>query len=354
MPADLGRFVVDRVIVHEVPSRPAGANAATVTPTLSEVESPLTPGLANFIREKIVGSLSTASFDVEFVPGTTSPVPALVADDLGARTETFVDVSRRIAQHLFDSQTGVNPPGLLIVVRGKLAGANAIALLKLEKETGARAHPTNIHGRATFRLEHLQDLMLTQNTKVFKAGLFTPMPNSPSVTPARVNGYVSDNQRGYRPTTAVADFFLMRFLGCQLLEAGSISTQKFFQVTELFINEFVRDPAKKARYHVALLAAMTEEVDTLNPRTFATHHLATTDRQPFMNFLDERGVQIQTFDKDLALVEGHLKRTSVDFESGIMISARPEVFEERIQLTDAGEGQTKLEMIDRIKQVKGK
>ena len=354
MAVDLGTILIERIIVHEIPQRLVGGGGA---PILSEVESPLNPGLKNFFRERMTRSLGSAAFDVRFDPSTTSPVPGHVADDLGPRRGSFVNVSRAIAQHLFDSQTGVNPAGLLVVIRGTVQGGRMCALLKLEKETGARAHQTNIDGRRTFRLDHLRDLMLTEKTKVFKAGLF--VPDDPdaglnAVTAERVAGMVSDNQRGFHPTTAVADFFLKRFLGCLLSEAPSLATQKFFQAAEAFINEVVTDPPTKARYHVALLATMADQQTTIRPRVFADTHLASSDRQGFIAFLENRGVSQAVFDKDPTLIQSHLQRTAVDFESGVIVTAKPEVFEERITLTDAGEGRTRLEVVDRIKQVRGK
>ena len=63
---------------------------------------------------------------------------------------------------------------------------------------------SQLEGKSTFNLEHLRDLMLTQKTKVFTVGLFVQMGN----TLESIDGAVSDNQRGYYPTTEVADFFL--------------------------------------------------------------------------------------------------------------------------------------------------
>jgi hypothetical protein len=98
MKIDLGRLIVERLIVHEVPTRPARGDGPK--PVLSEIDSPLTPELRNYFKERIVGSLTTAAYDVVFDPASGSPVPGLVTEYLGDG-RSFVAKSVAIAQHLY-------------------------------------------------------------------------------------------------------------------------------------------------------------------------------------------------------------------------------------------------------------
>ena len=85
MARDLGRLEIDKLIVHDVPSR--RVNTSGPSPTLSEIESPLTTTVRNYIRDKVVGTLTNNSFPVVFDSTSGSPVPGLVMDNLGNQTK---------------------------------------------------------------------------------------------------------------------------------------------------------------------------------------------------------------------------------------------------------------------------
>ena len=189
-------------------------NAQGPSPTLSEIESPLVPTVRNYIRDRVVGTLARNSFPVVFDPASGSPVPELVMDNLGNQSTPFVEASQDLANHLFQSQTGSNPSGLLIVTQTSMEGVNSLAIMKLEREAGARVAAIRHQGKSTFDVEHLSDLMLTDKTRVFKDGLFV----QEGTTLESIAGLVSDTQTAQWYKSDIADFFLRRFLGCKLRE----------------------------------------------------------------------------------------------------------------------------------------
>ena len=105
MNRDLGRLDIDKLIVHDVPSR--RVNTKGPSPTLSEIESPLSTTVRNYIRDKVVGTLTNNSFPVVRDDSSGSPVPGLVMDTLGGQTKPFVEASQMLATHLFSTQKGV-------------------------------------------------------------------------------------------------------------------------------------------------------------------------------------------------------------------------------------------------------
>lgn len=60
-------------------------------------------------------------------------------------------------------------------------------------------------------MKQLNDLMLTQRTKVFKVAVFAQTPRKTDL--ASITGRASDEQRSYNATAGVADFFMSAFLG---------------------------------------------------------------------------------------------------------------------------------------------
>ncbi len=350
MSRDFSRLRVDRVIVHDVPTRYSGH--VTTEPVLSQVESPLGLQLRSYLQQKISGCLGAASFDVCFDPESTSPIPALVGKSLELSDRGFVERSQEMARHLYACQTGQNPAGLVLVAEGLLAQNQAMAILKLEKEDGVRVRTETVDGKLRLSIEAVRDLMLTERTKIFKLAAFvreTDEDGHPEVV-----GRVSDQQRGYHPSVEVAYFFLRRFLGCKLLEAPDITTKKFLTTTESFINERVDDPERQTDYLIALQAVMKDNSPVIRPVSFASTHLRSQDRQNFLAYLEECGVPEQQFAKDLSLVESHLTRIRLDFESGLLLVGRAESFGDHVTVQRLESSTSRVEITDNIKGIHSK
>lgn len=260
LPFDFATLDVGRVIVHEIPVRKKGA---ATEPTLSEVESPLTANLQAYIKNKITQSATSAyACDVVLQPSGTAPLADRVVAHLSGDGEDFVELSHFAATHLHGVQTGINPEGLLAIVGATLLGHRALAILKLERESGVTVQPANIGGKQTLRIDHVGGLILTKSVRVFKAGVFVHRgPDQRDV-----DAVVSDHQRGQRPTSDIADFFLKRFLGCELTELPRVTTRRFFEAVVDFVNTQVPSTEHKAKYHIALLAELGGNAGTLAGR----------------------------------------------------------------------------------------
>ncbi len=345
MAFDLGRLAISKIIVHEIPQRMISGKGDDIV--LSETESPASAEVLNYFRERVVASLAHAAYQVRFDPTSASPVPAITAKLLKTRRTRFVERSVEIAKHLHSCQTGVNPDSLLVVALARVAAKEAVAILKLEKEAGVRVQQSTSDGKKTFSLQHLKDLMLTARTRVFKTGLFVQNGK----THSSIAGRVSDAQRSYTPTTEVAGFFLTDFLGCTLIEASDVSTKRFFEATQAFINDAITSPDEKARYQIALLAEMSSNKRFINPKEFAKQTFPTEKQNEFLTSVQIDGAQ---FAKDTALVKTHLRRVEMDFVSGIAVLAPPDKFADHIKVVDLEGGDTKVEITDRVVKVKGR
>jgi nucleoid associated protein NdpA len=190
---------------------------------MSEVTSPLDDDLKAYFEKRILDNLKAAAFPVVVDRGIESPTPELVFRQLTDRRTDFTEISRAIGEHLFESQATVaSSPGLLVVVAGTVDVGPCIALLKLQKQEGVRLERTGARGQETFSVEHLRQLMLTEETRVFKVAVF-PAQDLSEV--GDVHGIVSDKQRPYVAEKQVADFFLRTFLGCQVRDNPSQSHQ---------------------------------------------------------------------------------------------------------------------------------
>jgi hypothetical protein len=109
MKSDLALLKVNKVIIHEVPRHTKHGGSAS-GPVYSEVESQLDQELALYFQEKTISSLgSQKSFDIEVDSSSDSPVPALLTKHLNSSGEEFVQISKKIAEHLYNIQDGTNP-----------------------------------------------------------------------------------------------------------------------------------------------------------------------------------------------------------------------------------------------------
>lgn len=342
---------VNRVIFHDVPKRAVQANGPGVT--FSQVESRLNPASANYLRERVGSSLRSAGHDVRFISDTSSPVPSLLTEYIESGTSAdFVGISRRIAQHLYASQTGVNSPGLLCLAGLSLHSSPAVAILKLDRESAVHIDQVSEAGRTTYSLEHVRNLILSNRARVFKASIFASQDATGRL--GEIQGKVSDNQRGFPSATGIADFFLTAFLGCELIESPEVSTRGFFAVAEEFISEEVPDSELKTRYETALIAEMNSERVTISPVSFAEDYLQLNDRNRFLSRLEESDLTTRPFVKDTQLIRNHLRKISYDFQSGVKVMAPLDTIEkELVGVSQMDDGRTHLEVRDNLKDLKG-
>ena len=240
---------IEETIIHEITDRVL-APPSPPELVLSNAVSPLDDDLRAYFQARIAESLRLAAFAVVADPGRTSPTPDLVHERFVGSGATFVEMSKAMAQHLFNAQLNVrSSPGLLVISTGTLDSGACLAVLKLQKQEGVNLERTGGSGAESYSLEHLRRLMLTNDTKVFKVALF----EADGVTNADdVHALVSDKQRFSSPEKRMADFFLGDFLGCRLRDDPAQTTSTYMVRSEKFINERIASPEKRARYHRAL------------------------------------------------------------------------------------------------------
>jgi hypothetical protein len=343
---DLGQIQIQSLIVHEIPKHYLRAEDPGPGPILSDVESPLNSDVRNFFQEKIAGSLGRAAFEVEFDPDSSSRAPAIISGLLSRRPSALVTASQGLAQTLYECQGGISPSGLLTVVKAKVGQRPGIAIIKLEKEEGTRVQRTTIKGRSTFNVNHLRDLMLTGNTRIFKVGLFARMASTNDI-----EGLVCDKQKG--TGTTVAFFFLQRFLGCRLTENPDITTGRFFNAAQRFISDDVTEPQVQAQYQVALAQELSSTRTTISPEAFANTNLRAEDRLPLLARVEEAGVATNSFPKDLTLVEPLLRKIQWRFQKGVTVVASSEQVGDVVQVEALKDGRTRLQVTDVLRDMGG-
>ena len=96
-------------------------------------------------------------------------------------------------------------------------------------------------------MQVLDDLVLTEGTRLFKTALFVRRNNESE----EFDGLACDSQLSVSASSHMAHFWL-NFLGCKFVVDPRVATQRFFDSTLDFVNNAVTDPTEKGEIYDSL------------------------------------------------------------------------------------------------------
>ena len=318
-PDDLATVVIKRVIFHDVPQKTKDGAAK---PVLSDIQTAVNATQKAHLRTKLTRVLnSSKAYPVQFLSETASPVPAATRKLTKAKCEAheFIEASRRLANYLFEQHTGAISPGLLCVIEAAASGLPALVLMKLERERGAELQLSGEPGHRTFEMSVLNDLVLTDGTRLFKSAMFIRT----GVAEDDFRAAACDNQQNVLSSDDLAKFW-MRFLGCTFLVEPRVATQRFFESALQFLNTAVTDPVIKSDIYDHLQSQLKSQKKTFAPRTFIEEYVPEDYQTPFREHLEIEHIPLTAFTKDLSDIESKLQRRSYQTKKGGMISVPAE------------------------------
>ncbi|PJZ86716.1 nucleoid-associated protein [Leptospira levettii] len=218
-------MLIEKVIIHWVPKSDSSKQLKLSENFAAEVDS-------GFWKRRIEDSLESKNcYEIEFIGNDPSDIGAKIRGLKAATTnQRYIEISKEIAQYLYSIQNRQNiSDGFLIIIKGKNDNERAyISILKLEGIEGSEAkyNPEN----NSYDLKHLESILLTEQTKVFKMAYFEFDGHS------FMKMYAMDDQIN---KYEIADFWLIKFLGSKLPDTPENLTKKVF--------EFVKDFSKSKR-----------------------------------------------------------------------------------------------------------
>jgi len=187
--------------------------------------------------------------------------------------------------------------------------------MKLERERGAQLELSGAPGQRTFEMSVLNDLVLTDGTRLFKCAMFIR-------TGDRDDDFLAtacDDQYNVRSAEDLAKFW-MTFLGCEFLLEPRVATQRFFESVLSFINTTVTESVVKSDMYDHLQSQMKSEAKTIAPRNFIQDFVPKEYKDQFQEYLVERGVALTSFKKDIEDIKSSLKRCAYQTTKGGIIS----------------------------------
>ena len=315
----LGSLAIRRVIFHDIPRNLRGV---TTAPVLSDVETTLDRTRQNHLRIRLTRALgSKATYPIVFNPATSSPLPGHVRVYSSATPspDDFVKMSQQLANHLFEQQHGAVSPGLLCVLDVASGSMPGLVVLKLEREEGARLQLKETLGKKTFHMSVLDNLVLTDSTRLFKSAMFLRTGSGNDAFDA----IACDTQLSITSSDEMAKFWL-RFLGCEFTIESRVATQRFFDSTRAFINDIVTDPVDKSDLYEHLLSHLKDNKRTISPRSFIEQAVPRKYQKSITEHFGLANIPLVRFDKNLADIEGKLRRKAYHTTHGATVSVTEE------------------------------
>lgn len=312
----LATMTLRHAIFHDVPNQRGDGGTQII---LATDVTPIDAERRRLLRSKLIKSLdSTKAYGMLFQVQPNSTVPGLVQEITSSnyREARFIEVSQAMAQHLYQVQTGAVSAGLLCVLDVVMVNRHGLILMKLEREEGAELKIKEEQGRTHFEMSVLDSLVLTGNTRLFKAAAF--LRTGPGENEFEMSA--CDNQHNPTDTKEMARFW-RKYLGCDLEEAARVSTAKFFNATMEFVNTQIDDPELQTVVYESLHSELRSAQQNFSPRAFFTNHVPAEIRPRLAGFLEERHVSMANFPKDVLDIKGALKRLTYTSVAGVRVIA---------------------------------
>ncbi len=312
---DLATVVIRRVIFHDVPKN---VKKGSAKPDLSDIETSVTAQHKLHLQTKLTRVLNSKyAYPIQFLGTPTSPLPGYVRDltKTACKSADFIEASRQLTTQLFDRQTGSASAGLLCMIDAVSSGRAAMIFMKLERENGAQLHLGGEEGQRTFAMQMMDDLVLTDGTKLFKAAMFIRTGDGQDDFRAAV----CDDQLNVLSSSDVAQYW-MSFLGCSTTVEPRVATQRFFDSTLEFLNSTVTDAVTKSDIYEALQSELRSQKPTFSPQSFIQEHVPQEFKKTFREHLKTEGIPLAAFPKDVADIKGRLKRRAYETTRGGFIS----------------------------------
>lgn len=312
--ADLARLTIKRAIFHDVPNKPRRVETA---PTLADLETTLDARRAKILDTRltqVIGSKQAYPIRFSAAPATHVPTEVRAFTQADRESQEFIQMSRRLAENLFAVHTGATSAGLLCVMAVTAGQKRGLAILKLERQEGAEIKFHGEEGHKVFDMDVLENLILTDKTRLFKSALF--LRNGPGDDDFDLGA--CDSQ-GPGTSEDVARFWLI-YLGCVLAEEPRVTTRKWFDASLEFANDHIIDAVQKNDFYEHVHSELKSNRRKVSPRQFIEDYVPKPLRVPYQQFLEQHKISLQAFTKDVGEIRGRLRRKSLYTRRGISVT----------------------------------
>jgi hypothetical protein len=205
-------------------------------------------------------------------------------------------------------------------------------------------------GQRTFSLEQLSDLILNEQTRLQKAGIFVRQTGAPEDTYV----LICDRQRSDFSEGEAASFWT-DFLGTDLsTEDPAVATAKFKRTADQYINEHAPDGETQTRWGLALTSYMASPQPVISVEEFADSFLEEKVRDSFVDYFREHRLPTNEIPKDISHISRQLSFQRLAFDTGVVVIAPADDFNQHVEMKDLSNGMTEIKTRGILRTVDGR
>jgi len=323
---------VDRIIIHQI-YRKESDNIKP--PEKGDQYINFVPSAMADFEHRVIISLGEDSKAIEMQILDQGPddLPTLIDNCINDSDDDFKESSYKIAYKLaqaqFDKGRGISG-GIVVIFTGKQGypQSEILGVIKAEIHSGYEKYVDPITNQIS--LNHIEELLLTPNSKLFKTVGFCKKQNTnPNSTDLndKWSVLIFDNQISQADGKVSAEYFYRKFAGCGYPETSARTTKLFFETTREFIHNLNVSSEQKYELFNALTTYLkVDKSSIIDPNDFAESYFDTDTRDSYKVHLVQNSIPVTAFTKDIEFIESKLKLHKVTFSNNVKLEADPQTF----------------------------
>jgi len=332
-------LTIDRIIVHRIYAR--GLDKQLKDPKVSSKLIKLGQDALDALQMRITGALGSKSHGLEMTikdVGDGGFFQA-AASMIQAQDETFIDLTKSLANGLSKAQFNTTAPGgMLAIINGRIGNDSLpfVAAIKAEPQDGFKADEQEDQ----VNMEYIAELLLTSTSRLYKIGFLTEIASKP----AGAEGHHASNYRAFlfdhlmtaTETRSAAAYFYRGFLGMETQASSKKQTQDYFEFTRSFIDTSPIQDEQKIDLHEALRSELRSQEATISVSSFGVKHFPNDMRKKYEAFMQGKGFPQNAVNKDTNYIHAKLRRRrKYTFTNDVWISTPPEKAENYLVIEPA-------------------
>lgn len=327
---DSSKIVVNQFVAHRVPRLKGEDDKREIR--YSAAVPKLPKATLEFFAGRLKRTFNDSGQFVEVDEALDAPkMPGHIETYLTAKMPDLLEISRSAAKLLQEVQ-GASPheeESLVTTMDVVIEGQRGIAIAKLEQEQGVEFEEQDVDGGTTLVVSVNERLLLTDNTRVFKAAAFRREDGD-------TVGVMCDVQQGH--PTDVAKYFLQSFLGCRHQASPARTTKSFATVVRTYASKNIADDDEKIALDYALQTELASHRTKINPTKWVQVNAPKQHQAPLIDEIKKAGIPTASFDKDVSSLGKRAPRTKLTTSSDIRIDGPVEAMHDKVTSTTDEDG----------------
>jgi len=322
---------IKRVIMHTVLSKDVGQEHALAMESQELLEVDETAMYTLLERLSEASEKKTKAFNLELGATHQSSFWGYAKDLRESSDPQFIQYTQKITQLLAQAQTSSSfPSGYLLIIDATTGEDKEVVIaIKAELQNAFIYHDSS--------LQLLENVFLSPSQKLFKFGVVykyddydkQELKDDLEESNNEWGCFLFDDQ--FRAESKPAEYFYSDFLGFTVEHNPKIQTKKFYEATEIFIQNYVDNlDDKKEMFEKLDHEFNFNEEPNLSPNQFASSNFKTDLKDQYNNeivkYLPKEIV------KDATLISSNLKSKKITFPSNIKVSGPQSAMETNVQV----------------------